>query len=162
MEIQDLYINSARLVKAVDLKFMRYMYSVIDWDVRMLCIRGARGVGKTTMMLQYMKEHKLPSSLALYVSLDDLWFSDHRLIDLADYHFKQGGTHLFIDEVHRYPFRTWSQELKNIYDRYPGFHIVFSGSSMLQLDVSSADLSRRCIFYDMQGLSFREYLSLEH
>ena len=162
MEIQDLYINSARLVKAVDLKFMRYMYSVIDWDVRMLCIRGARGVGKTTMMLQYMKEHKLPSALALYVSLDDLWFSDHRLIDLADYHFKQGGTHLFIDEVHRYPFRTWSQELKNIYDRYPGFHIVFSGSSMLQLDVSSADLSRRCIFYDMQGLSFREYLSLEH
>ena len=108
MEIQDLYINSARLVKAVDLKFMRYMYSVIDWDVRMLCIRGARGVGKTTMMLQYMKEHKLPSSLALYVSLDDLWFSDHRLIDLADYHFKQGGTHLFIDEVHRYPFRTLS------------------------------------------------------
>jgi len=161
MEIQDLYANSSRLVKAVDLRFFRYMYTVIDWDARMLCIRGARGVGKTTMMLQYVKAHQLRPSQALYVTLDDLWFTEHRLIDLADYHFTHGGTHLFIDEVHRYPFRTWSQELKNIYDRYPGFHVVFSGSSMLQLDQSSADLSRRCIFYDMQGLSFREYLILE-
>ena len=161
MEIHDLYANSARLVKAVDLRFLRYMYTVIDWDIRMLCIRGARGVGKTTMMLQYLKAHQLRPSQALYVTLDDLWFTEHRLIDLADYHFTHGGTHLFVDEVHRYPFRTWSQELKNIYDRYPGFHVVFSGSSMLQLDQSSADLSRRCIFYDMQGLSFREYLILE-
>ena len=162
MEIQDLYANSVRLTKATDLHFKRYMYSDIDWNIRMLCIRGARGVGKTTMMLQYIKESHMRASQALYVSLDDLWFTDHRLLDLADYHFTHGGTHLFIDEVHRYPFRTWSQELKNIYDRYPDFHIVFSGSSMLQLDKSSADLSRRCIFYDMQGLSFREYLLLEH
>ena len=161
MDIQDLYANSARLVKAVNLRFLRYIYKVIDWDVRMLCIRGARGVGKTTLMLQYLKEHQMNPSQALYVSLDDLWFSEHRLIDLADYHYSHGGTYLFIDEVHRYPFRSWSQELKNVYDRYPGFHIVFSGSSMLQLDQSSADLSRRCIFYDMQGLSFREYLELE-
>lgn len=162
MEIQDLYANSTRLTKASDLHFKRYMYELIDWDVRMLCIRGARGVGKTTMMLQYLKDHLLRSTQALYISLDDLWFTENRLIDLADYHFSHGGTHLFIDEVHRYPFRTWSQELKNIYDRYPGFHVVFSGSSMLQLDKSTSDLSRRCIFYDMQGLSFREYLSLEH
>ena len=162
MEIQDLYINSARLSKSVDVRFKRYMYNLIDWDVRMLCIRGARGVGKTTMMLQYIKLNNLRASQALYCSLDDLWFTDHHLLDLADYHFTHGGTHLFIDEVHRYPFRTWSQELKNIYDRYPGLHIIFSGSSMLQLDQSSADLSRRCIFYDMQGLSFREYLMLEH
>ena len=162
MELQDLYTNSARLTKATDLRFKRYMYQVIDWDVRMLCIRGARGVGKTTMMLQYIKESQMKTTQALYISLDDLWFTDHRLLDLADYHFTHGGTHLFIDEVHRYPFRTWSQELKNIYDRYPELHIVFSGSSMLQLDKSSADLSRRCIFYDMQGLSFREYLLLEH
>lgn len=162
MEIQELYVNSARLTKATDLRFKRYLYSVIDWNVRMLCIRGARGVGKTTMMLQYIKESQMQASQALYVSLDDLWFTGHRLLDLADYHFTHGGTHLFIDEVHRYPFSTWSQELKNIYDRYPDFHIVFSGSSMLQLDRSSADLSRRCIFYDMHGLSFREYLLLEH
>jgi len=162
MEIQDLYVNSARLVKSTSLRFFRYMYNTIDWDVRMLCIRGARGVGKTTMMLQYLKAHQLRPSQALYVSLDDLWFTEHRLVDLADYHFTHGGTHLFVDEVHRYPFRTWSQELKNTYDRYPGLHIVFSGSSMLQLDQSTSDLSRRCIFYDMQGLSFREYLELEH
>ncbi|MBQ7442440.1 MAG: AAA family ATPase [Bacteroidaceae bacterium] len=162
MEIQELYINSARLSKSVDVRFKRYMYDLIDWDVRMLCIRGARGVGKTTMMLQYIKLNNLQVSRALYCSLDDLWFTDHHLMDLADYHFTHGGTHLFIDEVHRYPFRTWPQELKNIYDRYPGLHIIFSGSSMLQLDQSSADLSRRCIFYDMPGLSFREYLMLEH
>ena len=162
MEIQDLYINSARLSKAVDVQFKRYLYDLMDWNVRMLCIRGARGVGKTTMMLQYIKLNNLRATQALYCSLDDLWFTDHRLLDLADYHFTHGGTHLFIDEVHRYPFRTWSQELKNIYDRYPGLNIIFSGSSMLQLDQSSADLSRRCIFYDMQGLSFREYLMLEH
>ena len=161
MEIQDLYVNSARLVKSTNMHFTRYMYQQIEWNVRMLCIRGARGVGKTTMMLQHLKSIALPSSHGLYVTLDDLWFTENRLIDLAEYHFTHGGTHLFVDEVHRYPFRTWSQELKNIYDRYPSFHVVFSGSSMLQLDQSSADLSRRCIFYDMQGLSFREYLTME-
>lgn len=161
MDIQDLYVNSSRVVKAVDCRFKRYLYTQINWDVRMICIRGARGVGKTTLMKQYMKEH-FSGSQALYVSLDDLWFSDHQLIDLAEYHYTHGGTHLFIDEVHRYPFRSWSQELKNIYDRYPDFRVVFSGSSMLQLDTSSSDLSRRCIFYEMQGLSFREYLQLEN
>lgn len=162
MEIQDLYVNSARLVKGIDLSFKRYMYNVIDWSVPMLCIRGARGIGKTTMMLQRIKEIRMRPSQALYITLDDLWFTDHRLVDLAEYHVTHGGTHLFIDEVHRYPFRTWSQELKNIYDRYPELKVVFSGSSMLQLDKSTADLSRRCIFYDLQGLSFREYLFLEH
>lgn len=161
MDIQDLYVNSSRVVKAVDCRFKRYLYTQINWDVRMICIRGARGVGKTTLMKQFMKEH-FSGSQALYVSLDDLWFIDHQLIDLAEYHYTHGGTHLFIDEVHRYPFRSWSQELKNIYDRYPDFRVVFSGSSMLQLDTSSSDLSRRCIFYEMQGLSFREYLQLEN
>lgn len=161
MDIQDLYVNSNRVVKAVDCRFKRYLYAQINWNVRMICIRGARGVGKTTLMKQFMKEH-FSGSQALYVSLDDLWFSDHKLIDLAEYHYTHGGTHLFIDEVHRYPFRSWSQELKNIYDRYPDFRVVFSGSSMLQLDTSSSDLSRRCIFYEMQGLSFREYLQLEN
>ena len=162
MEIQDLYVNSGRLIKAVDCRFKRYLYTQINWDVRMLCIRGARGVGKTTLMKQYIKEHFPNGNQALYVSLDDLWFSDHKLIDLAEYHYTHGGTHLFVDEVHRYPFRSWSQELKNIYDRYPDFRVVFSGSSMLQLDMASSDLSRRCIFYDMQGLSFREFLQLEN
>ena len=94
----------------------------------------------------------------LYVSLDELWFTDNRLIDLAEYHYTHGGTHLFLDEVHRYPHGTWAQEIKNIYDRYPGFHVVFTGSSILKIDQSQADLSRRCLFFTMQGLSFREYL----
>lgn len=161
MDIQDLYTSSIRLVRDIDCRFKRYLYSSIDWEDRMLCIRGAKGVGKTTMMLQYIKEHFPKSSVALYASLDDLWFAEHRLTELAEYHYTHGGTHLFLDEVHRYPFQTWSTELKNVRDKYPTLHIVFSGSSLLQLNQSSADLSRRCIFYDIQGLSFREYLLLE-
>lgn len=161
MEIQDLYASSARLVRGIDTNFKRYLYDAIDWNVRMLCIRGAKGVGKTTMMLQYIKEHFPKNSSALYVTLDDLWFSNNRLIDLVDYHYSHGGTHLFIDEVHRYPFLSWSTELKNAYDKYPSLHIVFSGSSLLQLNQSTADLSRRCIFYDIQGLSFREFARLD-
>ena len=125
----------------------------------MLCIRGSRGVGKTTLLLQRMAEvFPAGSNQALYVSLDELWFNENRLVDLAEYHYAHGGTHLFLDEVHRYPHDNWAQEIKNIYDRYPGFHVVFTGSSVLKIDQSQADLSRRCLFFTMQGLSFREYL----
>lgn len=161
MEIADVYINSARLVNSTDISHVRYLYDTIDWVSRMICIKGARGVGKTTLMLQYIKQSSLGSDRAVYVSLDDLWFTEHRLIELAEYHFLHGGTHLFVDEVHRYPYDNWAQELKNIYDRYPGLHLVFTGSSLLQIDFSLADLSRRCIFYTLQGLSFREFLEFE-
>ncbi len=125
----------------------------------MLCIRGSRGVGKTTLLLQRMAEaFPAGSKQALYVSLDELWFNENRLVDLAEYHYTHGGTHLFLDEVHRYPNKNWAQEIKNIYDRYPGFHVVFTGSSVLKIDQSQADLSRRCLFFTMQGLSFREFL----
>lgn len=159
MDIQELYSNSYRLVSQVSTKTKRYLYHQLPWDARMLCIRGARGIGKTTLLLQRMAE-ELPanSNQALYVSLDELWFNENRLIDLADYHYAHGGTHLFLDEVHRYPQKSWAQEIKNIYDRYPGFHVVFTGSSILKIDQSQADLSRRCLFFTMQGLSFREYL----
>ncbi|MCD8184083.1 MAG: AAA family ATPase [Bacteroides sp.] len=112
-------------------------------------------------MLQRIKQFFSKSEQAIYIALDDLWFTEHRLIDLAEYHFLHGGTHLFVDEVHRYPYDNWIQELKNIYDRYPGLHVVFTGSSLLQIDFSLADLSRRCIFYTLQGLSFREFLAFE-
>ena len=159
MDIQELYSNSYRLVSQVSTKAKRYLYHQLPWDARMLCIRGARGVGKTTLLLQRMAE-AFPSggNQALYVSLDELWFNENRLVDLADYHYAHGGTHLFLDEVHRYPQENWAQEIKNIYDRYPGFHVVFTGSSVLKIDQSQADLSRRCLFFTMQGLSFREYL----
>ena len=159
MDIQELYANSYRLVSQVSTEHQRYLYNQLPWDARMLCIRGARGVGKTTLLLQRIADAFAPgSSQALYVSLDELWFNDNHLIDLADYHYTHGGTHLFLDEVHRYPQDSWAQEIKNIYDRYPGFHVVFTGSSILKIDQSQADLSRRCLFFTMQGLSFREYL----
>ncbi len=161
MEIADIYINSTRLVNAVSLTYVRYLHDAIDWTSRMICVKGARGVGKTTLMLQRIKQSFPGNEQAVYVSLDNLWFTEHRLIELVEYHLLHGGTHLFVDEVHRYPYNNWIQELKNIYDSYPGLRVVFTGSSLLQIDFSVADLSRRCVFYTLQGLSFREYLEFE-
>lgn len=161
MEISSLYVKSTRLVSAISMGNIRFLYHTILWNSRMICIKGARGVGKTTLMLQRMKSMEIGSDQALYVSLDDLWFTDHRLLELVEYHYTHGGTHIYIDEVHRYPYTNWAQELKNIYDSYPSLHIVFSGSSILNINMSQADLSRRCLFYHMPGLSFREYLSFE-
>jgi predicted AAA+ superfamily ATPase len=112
-------------------------------------------------MLQYLKQNVPQGDAAIYVSLDDLYFTEHRLLDLAEYHYLHGGTHLFLDEVHRYPYSNWAQELKNIYDRYPNLHVVFTGSSLLQVDFTMSDLSRRAVFYTLQGLSFREFLLFE-
>lgn len=160
MEISDLFRISSNLAGSISLDKKRYLYDRISWTVSMLCVKGARGIGKTTMFLQRMHS-AFKDEEALYVALDNIWFSEHRLIDLVDYHYNHGGTHLFADEVHRYPFQNWIQEMKNINDSYPGYHVAFTGSSLLKIDMSKADLSRRCIFYDMQGMSFREYLSFK-
>ena len=160
MEIEGLYQTSERLVGDVSQGFYRYFYNKIDWELPMVCIKGARGTGKSTAFWQYMKSH-FKAGEAVYASLDNIWFSEHRLMELADYHYQRGGTYLFIDEVHRYPYKNWMQELKNINDSYPRLHVMFTGSSLLKIDNSQADLSRRCIFYNIQGLSFREYLKFE-
>lgn len=139
--------------------FKRYLYDEISWNSRMIGIVGGRGVGKTTMILQYIKEH-LDSKKALYVSADDMYFGENRLIDLADTFYKNAGEYLFIDEIHKY--QDWSRELKNMYDSFPALKIVFTGSSVLDILKGSADLSRRAIIYKLQGLSFREYLKLFH
>ncbi len=125
----------------------------------MVGIIGPRGVGKTTMILQYIKEN-LDTKKALYVSADDMYFSEHRLVELADDFYKNAGEYLFIDEIHKYI--DWSRELKNIYDSYPTLKIVFTGSSVLDILKGSADLSRRALIYKLQGLSFREYLKYFH
>lgn len=140
--------------------FVRSLGSDINWNARLIGVKGARGVGKTTMLLQHIKMN-LAKELdkTLYVSLDSIWFSNNTLVDLADDFVKKGGEYLFLDEVHRYD--NWSQELKNIYDDYPMLKVVFTGSSLLQILNARADLSRRAITYTMQGLSFREYLSIE-
>lgn len=149
-----------KLLQRTDLSFERSLGAAIRWDHRMVCIMGARGVGKTTLILQYIKKHyKGNESRALYVSLDHLWFASHSILDLADDFSKTGGELLVLDEVHKYP--NWSQELKNIFDFYPDIKIIFTGSSLLEILNSRADLSRRALVYQMVGLSFREFLQLE-
>lgn len=133
------------------------MYARIDWNNRLIGLVGPRGVGKTTLMLQYAKE-QLPRNLTLFVNADDLYFSTHHLVDLADEWVKQGGKYLLIDEIHKY--KDWSRELKLIYDYHAGLKVYFTGSSILDIHKGAADLSRRALMYDMQGLSFREYLEL--
>jgi predicted AAA+ superfamily ATPase len=154
-----LYQKFETLLQNTTTDFKRYLYKNVSWDSRMVGIIGARGVGKTTMILQHIKE-KLDSKKALYVSADDMYFSKNRLFDLADDFYKNAGEYLFIDEIHKYT--DWSRELKNIYDSFPTLKVVFTGSSVLDILKGSADLSRRAIIYKLQGLSFREYLKFFH
>lgn len=154
-----LYENFNKLLKETQTDFIRYKYDEITWKNRMLGLVGPRGVGKTTLFLQYIKKN-LAVKDTLYVSADNMYFANHTLIDLADKFSKQGGRHLFIDEIHKYP--NWSRELKQLYDSYTDMQIFFTGSSVLDIYKGMADLSRRAPVYEMQGLSFREYLNLFH
>lgn len=154
-----LYQNYNRLLDATDTSYFRYLYNDIDWENRLIGITGSRGTGKTTMILQHIKTSFTDRRKALYVSLDNIWFTKNSLVELADQFHAYGGTHLFIDEVHRYP--NWSIEIKNIYDSYPALHITFTGSSILEIYKSNADLSRRAVSYHLSGLSFREFLNFE-
>ena len=137
----------------------RYLYDEINWNARLIGIVGPRGVGKSTMIKQHIKS-QADNRTMLYVSADFLYFNTHTLTYLADEFVKDGGTHLFIDEVHKY--KNWSQELKQIYDIHPELHIIYTGSSILDIYEGLADLSRRTLLYTMQGLSFREYLLIRH
>ena len=127
----------------------------------MIAIKGARGVGKTTLILQHIKETFDETNIekALYVSLDNMWFANHTLSELVEYHHSHGGTHIFLDEVHRYPH--WQTVIKTITDEYPDLHIVYTGSSVLRMDSHEGDLSRRQLTYNMHGLSFREFIRFE-
>ena len=142
------------------LDFIRSAENDINWNARLVCVRGPRGVGKTTLLLQHIKK-TFSENLqnVLYVSLDNLYFVENSLIDFVETFVQRGGTHLFLDEVHKYP--NWSQAIKNIYDDYPELFVVFTGSSLLEILNARADLSRRVLVYNMQGLSFREYLSIK-
>lgn len=148
-----------RRVAKVSTAFHRTLFRDIDWGDRLVCIKGPRGVGKTTILLQRIKEAFKGSPKAFYVSLDNLFFARHTLREVADWHWKNGGTHLFVDEVHHLP--DWQTEIKNVYDDYPDLNIVYTGSSMLRIDRSQGDLSRRQMVYRLEGLSFREYLAFE-
>lgn len=155
---QILSIYSRRLQGTPE-GFKRYLIDKIDWRDNLIAIKGAKGTGKTTMLLQHIKESFTDKDKALYLSLDNLWFETHSINDLIEYHYTHGGTHLFLDEVHYYP--KWKTLIKNINDDYPGLHVVYTGFSMLKIDSGVADLSRRQLPYTLHGMSFREYLLYE-
>lgn len=157
--MKTLYEKFYRKLEITSLQFTRSAMDSIRWDARLIGIKGARGVGKTTLILQYIKKYLPLNESTLYVSLDNIWFAQNTLSSLTDYFVKHGGKFLFLDEVHKYP--NWSQELKNIYDDYPEIKIVFTGSSLLEILNARADLSRRAIVYSLQGLSYREFLNLK-
>ncbi len=158
--LTELFDRQAQLIEATRTDFVRSLMDDIRWQTRLIGIKGARGVGKTTLLLQYIKLHLWhKKDRVLYISLDHIWFTGKRLYDVAAEFVRLGGEHLFIDEIHYYD--NWSQELKNIYDDFPGLHVVFTGSSLLQLSGGRIDLSRRAVIYTMQGLSLREFIIME-
>lgn len=159
LDIQILIEHYYLKLRSTPLDFKRYLYNEINWDARIIGIRGARGVGKTTLLLQRIKEHHKSPEEALYVSLDDLWFATHTFEDLVRYASRHGITHLYVDEVHKY--EGWSRVLKNVYDFYPDISVVYTGSAILAINHSKADLSRRQTLYTLRGMSFREYLRIE-
>jgi uncharacterized protein len=157
--MEQLFQYSNQLISQVDTGFKRYMHSDINWQNRLIGLIGPRGVGKTTLVLQYINQN-LDIAQSLYVTTEDFYFATHTLTELANSFVKNGGKNLFIDEIHKYP--NWSRELKLIYDYHKDLKIVFTGSSVLDIKKGSSDLSRRAVVYTMQGLSFREYLELFH
>ena len=150
---------SDEAVKRTSTKFKRFLHDQIIWNRQLIGISGARGSGKTVMLLQYLKS--LPDTESgLYVSLDDIFFTENKLVYFAEDFARYGGTYLLLDEVHKYP--NWSQELKNIYDSIPDLKVVFTSSSALEIHKGSHDLSRRAIMFNLPGLSFREFIELKY
>lgn len=147
-----------RLLINLEMKNRRYLYHQIDWDGRCSLIIGQRGVGKTTLMLQYLKENYYDSQKVLYISVDNPYFKNISLYEFAIEFEKYGGERLFIDEIHKY--KEWSSHIKSIYDMTK-LKLVISGSSMIQIHTQEADLSRRVRLYRLANLSFREYLSFK-
>ena len=159
-DIKPLVEASARLLSRVPMEQKRYLYPQIDWNDRLVCIKGPKGTGKTTLIQQHMREtFGIASDKAIYISADHIWFSRHDILEAIDYFNSHGFTHVFIDEVHH--AENWSRLVKTISDFYPDLFVVYSGSSILKLSKGSADLSRRQAVYSLKGLSFREYLSFE-
>ena len=155
--MQALYEQFYQLLELTPMNFFREQIDQINWDVRILGILGQKGVGKSTLILQHIKQQGNVDK-SLYIVADDIYFSAHTLLETARDFFARGGKYLYIDEIHKY--QNWSREIKNIYDSLPLLHVVYSGSSMLDLKQGGADLSRRVIEYHLPVWSFREYLNL--
>lgn len=154
--MERIRVKSLHLQSETYTGYVRQLYQHVDWSDRLIGVLGARGTGKTTLLLQRLKlSHKNPDT-ALYISMDDIYFSTHTLIEFAETFRMQGGKTLFIDEVHKYP--SWAREIKNLYDTYSDLQMIFTGSSVIDIHLQEADLSRRAVFYELTGLSFREFL----
>jgi len=155
--METLFQKHRTLISQVSMDIIRETMNVIAWEKQLVAIRGSRGVGKTTLIRQYIrKTYGIQAGKALYCALDGMYFTNHTLLELAERFHMMGGSHLFLDEVHKYP--TWSREIKEIIDLYPDLRVSFTGSSLLQILNADADLSRRVLSYTMEGLSFREFL----
>lgn len=158
--MEKLFALHDSYVSQVPMEFTRGLMDRINWNSRLIGIKGPKGVGKSTLMQQYIRKHfKEGDRHVLYCSADTGYFTEHTLVDTATRFVQSGGTHLFIDEIHKY--ENWSRELKEVYDLYRELHVVVSGSSLIRFNDGQADLSRRLIEYEMPGLSFREYLWFE-
>ena len=155
--MKTLYATYERMLSQTDMSFVRYLHDEIDWQARLIELLGVRGVGKTTLLLQHILLSGQKDE-SLYVMADDFYFTQHRLYDLALQFYQQGGTYLYIDEIHKY--KGWSTEIKNIYDQIPQLNVIYTGSSILDLERGGADLSRRRLSYTLYGLSFREYVNI--
>ena len=158
-DIERIYRISAEKIAETSLSLKRYAYDDIDWNIRLIGLRGARGVGKTTLLLQKIRENDLERDKSLYLSLDSVWLDAKEIYLLAEYHVQHGGTRLVLDEVHY--VKNWQQIIKNLYDDFRELKIAYTGSSLLRLKARQGDLSRRQIGYELPGLSFREFLKFE-
>src|SRR5690554_5820884 len=156
--MENLLLEFQSKIAYISLDIQRYLVHKIDLDNRLIAVKGARGAGKTTLLLQLAKIH-LPLQSTLYVSLDHIYFFDHKLYDLAKQFTQFGGTYLLLDEVHKYP--NWSREIKLIYDNFPELTVIFTSSSTLEIYKSESDLSRRAVSYNLKELSFREFIIFE-
>lgn len=151
---------SVQKIQKTKLEFKRYLFNKINWNNRLIGVKGARGTGKTTMLLQYLKENTIALPYKMYLSLDDLYFSSNKLVDYVTDFYQKGGKLLVLDEVHKY--ENWATEIKILYDRYDDLNIIFTGSSIIEISQQEADLSRRALMYELKGLSLREYILFEH
>lgn len=159
--METLFRKHRILISQVSLEVVREIIHEISWEKPLVAIRGSRGVGKTTLVRQYIRSiYGVTAGEALYCVMDSMYFATHSLLDLGERFYQMGGKHLFLDEVHKYP--SWSKEIKELNDLYPDMRITFTGSSLLQIINADADLSRRVLSYTMEGLSYREYIHFYH
>lgn len=160
VQMEEFFEYSDQQIDLVPRRFTRYLYQEINWKSRLIGIKGGRGTGKTTLLLQYLAGLEIEAPKVIYLSLDDLYFTTHTVVDAVTAIYKEGGNVIALDEVHKYP--GWAREIKNLYDRYPKLQIIFTGSSVIDIAKEEGDLSRRAILYELNGLSYREYLHLAH